>query len=319
MKLLRWLVTLAPVEGTVKNVCLLASNVVFVVGSALIFALLVRHWWLPTVSSLHTQLNFLFDTCQQDLGGICSFPTANISLVTAYGERVFTPGTAYSIVVDLTLVDCLENKHVGLFLTTLRLFGDRGNQLVAFARSSMFRHRAGIFQTLRRFVFLPFYLIGWTNEVEPLRLEFASQYYEKPGDPAVTLLVELQNKVLVVESAELSIEAQFGFVQSFLHYWPLTSAFFLFITVLACLGGVSMLYWTQKSAVYVFHRLEERASVRKVRREEAAAVERGRNELVKEELPECPSVSSIPGWDVTPNEIRRRHAGKDRRKGERST
>lgn len=302
-----------------KNVCLLASNVVFVLCSALIFVLLMRHWWLPSVATLHKPLNFVFDTCRQELSGICSFPTANVTLINLYGDYVFTPGTAYSIVLDLTLTDCHENRHVGLFLTTLRLYGERGNQLFAFARSAMFRQRSGLLQTFRRFVLLPFYLIGWTNEVEPLRLEFTSAYYDHQADPAISLSIELQNKFLVVESAELSVVAQFGLLQNFLYNWPLLSTFFLFITVVACLGGISMLYWTQRSAVYVFNRLEQRASMRKKQREDAAALERERSELSKDELPECPNVTDIPGWDVTPTEIRRRHVPanvKDRKKGQ---
>ncbi|WAR19442.1 BSCL2-like protein [Mya arenaria] len=58
--------------------------------------------------------------------GMCSFPTANISLSKDGENQVFKVGQPYKIIVDLHVPESDSNRNIGMFMLVMKLYNKHG-------------------------------------------------------------------------------------------------------------------------------------------------------------------------------------------------
>ena len=71
---------LATVYTLIYHAVLLLVNVWILFTVTLAATLLARQAILPEYEARETPLNFVFKTCENELSGVCSFPTAEVQL-----------------------------------------------------------------------------------------------------------------------------------------------------------------------------------------------------------------------------------------------
>ncbi|CAG2217421.1 BSCL2 [Mytilus edulis] len=198
---------------------------------------------MPTESYiLPVHLNFR--TCDVGIGA-CSFPSANISLLKSGQENMFVTGQLYSIVLNLDLPESNVNKELGMFIVKLQLYNKNGESLSSATRSTMLHYRSELLRVLDTFVFSPLLLSGFVEQKQMLMIEFFSNYVDDAYNPAVGIIVEIQNLHVQLYTMVLKMYAKFTGLRYFLYHWPMMSALFGISCNLVMLLFIALLSWYQ--------------------------------------------------------------------------
>ncbi|XP_071159026.1 seipin-like isoform X2 [Mytilus edulis] len=201
--------------------------------------------YMPTESYiLPVHLNFR--TCDVGIGA-CSFPSANISLLKSGQENMFVTGQLYSIVLNLDLPESNVNKELGMFIVKLQLYNKNGESLSSATRSvsTMLHYRSELLRVLDTFVFSPLLLSGFVEQKQMLMIEFFSNYVDDAYNPAVGIIVEIQNLHVQLYTMVLKMYAKFTGLRYFLYHWPMMSALFGISCNLVMLLFIALLSWYQ--------------------------------------------------------------------------
>ncbi|KAM7028191.1 seipin [Acridotheres tristis] len=183
------------------------------------------YWaYLPAaavVRPLH--LGFRSD-CDSPGPELCSFPSANISLLGEHREKVLLYGQLYRISLELELPESPVNRELGMFMVTLTCYGTGGKTLATAARSAMLHYRSRLLRALHTAAFAGLFLSGFAEQSQTLELELMGRYREDPYTPTVGAFVEIRSRRVQLYGARLRVHAHFSGLRYLLYHFPLTSA-----------------------------------------------------------------------------------------------
>ncbi|XP_061532622.1 seipin-like [Phycodurus eques] len=201
--------------------------------------------YMPTVS-FSAPVHFYYSSdCDASESELCSFPTANISLLKNDRDQVMAYGQPYRISLELELPESPVNEQLGMFLVKMSCYTKGGKMLSSVRRSTMLHYRSTLLQTLSTFFFSPLLLTGMTEQKQLVEVELFSAYKTNTYQPTVGTVIEIQSKRVQIYSSQLRIHAYFTGVRYVLYNFPLTSAVIGVGTNFAFLGVIVLFSYLQ--------------------------------------------------------------------------
>ncbi|KAM4754339.1 LOW QUALITY PROTEIN: seipin [Cyanocitta cristata] len=225
------------------------------------------YWaYLPAAAVLRPlHLAFRSD-CDSPGPELCSFPSANVSLLGEHREKVLLYGQLYRISLELELPESPVNRELGMFMVTLTCYGAGGRPLATAARSAMLHYRSRLLRALHTAAFAGLFLSGFAEQSQTLELELMGRYREDPYTPTMGAFVEIRSRRVQLYGARLRVHAHFSGLRYLLYHFPLTSA------VLGVAGN-----WTLLALLTLGGYLQWGRGTRRPRPPPAGHAERGRS------------------------------------------
>ncbi|XP_072776397.1 seipin isoform X2 [Taeniopygia guttata] len=183
------------------------------------------YWAYLPAAALLRPLHLAFRSdCDSPGPELCSFPSANVSLLGEHREKVLLYGQVYRISLELELPESPVNRELGMFMVTLTCYGHGGRTLATAARSAMLHYRSRLLRALHTVAFSGLFLSGFAEQSQTLELELMARYREDPYTPTVGALVEIRSRRVQLYGARLRVHAHFSGLRYLLYHFPLTSA-----------------------------------------------------------------------------------------------
>uniref|UniRef100_A0A8V5GPD2 Seipin n=1 Tax=Melopsittacus undulatus TaxID=13146 RepID=A0A8V5GPD2_MELUD len=180
--------------------------------------------YVPTVAFVRP-VHYAFRTdCGSPGPELCSFPTANVSLLGGNREKVLLYGQLYRISLELELPESPVNRALGMFMVTITCYGAGGRPLATAARPAMLHYRSRLLRTLDTVAFALLFLSGFAEQKQTVEVELYSQYREDSYEPTVGAVLEIQSKRIQLYRAQLRVHAHFTGLRYLLYHFPVTSA-----------------------------------------------------------------------------------------------
>ncbi|KAF8386126.1 hypothetical protein PRIPAC_75268, partial [Pristionchus pacificus] len=258
---------------------------------AVIVPISIRSLILPSSIESTTPLNLVFDACEDQIHAICSFPTASLHVDE---NTLFSPNIHYALTVKLQFAEVESTKKLGLFQNVLRVYDDEDRLMREYSRTSYIREPSIVKKATWLF-FLPLYLTGFFTTAAQLDVPVTTEHFENPSNPTSRIFFQLQNRFAEVETAELSVVAQFGMVRHLLYYYPVTTFALLWLPTFSTLCALLFVNWGMRVTREVAGELEKRGEERRrmsvtsapaitdARRGEEKTVDRQRSRVIAEE------------------------------------
>uniref|UniRef100_A0A0R3S448 Seipin n=1 Tax=Elaeophora elaphi TaxID=1147741 RepID=A0A0R3S448_9BILA len=166
---------------------------------------LLRHLFLPSLVEYTIPLHFNFETCREQLAGICSFPTAVVDL--SVENPKLSPKEYYEISVEIILSESTITANVGIFQAVIELV-DQLNMKRTFRRSCfankhhsvMYRIAQAWWNLVCRTLLFPAYFFGLLTALDDHKLEvsFTNRLVDSDLANTALLYVQLQNRFIEV-------------------------------------------------------------------------------------------------------------------------
>ncbi|KAH7730823.1 Seipin [Aphelenchoides avenae] len=310
---------------SLKRVVLFCLQFCLVIVCSLTTPFIVRWFFAVPFVELSVPLDFVFRTCDQQLSGVCSYPEATVAL-----DQVPTKldhSYYYGFTVGLTLFDTSQNRALGLSLVQLQAKDEALAVVSTYQKTLLVKHTppsTGFLVKIRNIVFFPLYLVGYFSEpvAEPLVLVLTNKHRENSKAPTKFLAVQIQNRFIQIESGTLFIHAHVGWSGYVFTEYPLITYVSLFSISASIYFIIFALYWASKGlrlmAVEPAENLQQEGNPNRPNgqarvglrskpglRHPSSAGKHVVDEPPpdiwnRDELPECPVLSDIPGWNVVP-------------------
>ncbi|GAB0202038.1 seipin [Grus japonensis] len=198
--------------------------------------------YVPAVAFVRP-VHYAFRTdCGSPGPELCSFPTANVSLLGRNREKVLLYGQLYRISLELELPESPANRALGMFMVTITCYGAGGRPLASAARAAMLHYRSRLLRTLDTVAFAGLFLAGFAEQKQTVEVELYSHYREDSYAPTVGAVLQIQSRRIQLYGARLRVHAHFTGLRYLLYHFPLTSALlgvagnFTFLTVIVLAG-----------------------------------------------------------------------------------
>ncbi|XP_068239702.1 seipin isoform X2 [Palaemon carinicauda] len=201
-------------------------------------------------------IHFKYKACSEK-PGICSNPTAVVSVTDPIRGSVLARGQKYRVVVDIEMPESPTNQRLGMFLVDLDMKGQEGNSLRHSSRSAMLRYKSPLLQTIGTTIFAPLMLYGMSEEKQMVTVELFAQYEEDPLNPLSEVHIELFTHHVELYAAQMRIHAMFTGLRYFMYHYPLSAASVGIGICMVFLSAVVILSW------YQFSELSQRGQVGK--------------------------------------------------------
>uniref|UniRef100_A0A673VTP8 Seipin n=1 Tax=Salmo trutta TaxID=8032 RepID=A0A673VTP8_SALTR len=177
------------------------------------------------LATYSTPVHYYYRTdCDSSASLLCSFPTANVSLLRNGKNQVMTYGQPYRISLELEMPESPANQELGMFMVKMFCYSRQGQTVTSSARSTMLRYRSGLLQTLGTLFLIPFFLSGTADQKQLVEVELFSEYREDSYAPSIGAIIEIQSQRVQIYSANLYIHAHFTGIRYFLYNFPTLSA-----------------------------------------------------------------------------------------------
>uniref|UniRef100_A0A8K9Y6Y9 Seipin n=1 Tax=Oncorhynchus mykiss TaxID=8022 RepID=A0A8K9Y6Y9_ONCMY len=177
------------------------------------------------LATYSTPVHYYYRTdCDSSASLLCSFPTANVSLLRNGKNQVMTYGQPYRISLELEMPESPANQELGMFMVKMFCYSGQGQTVTSSARSTMLRYRSGLLQTLGTLFLIPFFLAGTADQKQLVEVELFSEYREDSYAPSIGAIIEIQSQRVQIYSANLYIHAHFTGIRYFLYNFPTLSA-----------------------------------------------------------------------------------------------
>ncbi|KAH3854980.1 seipin-like isoform X2 [Dreissena polymorpha] len=199
------------------------------------------YYYVPVVAQ-ERPVHFQFSVCESGIG-ICSFPTANVSLSKDGKSQVFNMGQRYTIILELDVPESDINRVIGMFMIEMRLYNKNGETVSISSRSASIQYKSDLLRSLETFMFAPMFLFGYMQQKQYLNIELFPDFVDNAFNPSVGLVLEVKSKRVDIYAGLLKVYAQFSGLRYFLYSWPFTSAFIGIGTNFSMLGFVVLLSW----------------------------------------------------------------------------
>ncbi|KAM8986029.1 LOW QUALITY PROTEIN: seipin, partial [Ara ararauna] len=182
--------------------------------------------YVPAVAFVRP-VHYAFRTdCGSPGPELCSFPTANVSLLGGNREKVLLYGQLYRISLELELPESPVNRALGMFMVSITCYGAGGAppRLRPRARpQAMLHYRSRLLRTLDTVAFAALFLSGFAEQKQTVEVELYSHYREDSYEPTLGAVLEIQSKRIQLYRAQLRVHAHYG-LRYLLYHFPVTSA-----------------------------------------------------------------------------------------------
>ncbi|XP_049580299.1 seipin [Syngnathus scovelli] len=248
--LLHWLHDVAAVTLLKARRTLFQAAVLFCVLGLLLWVSIFLYGsfyysYMPTVS-FSAPVHFYYSSdCEASESELCSFPTANISLLRNDRDQVMAYGQPYRISLELELPESPVNEHLGMFMVKMSCYTKGGKMVSSVRRSTMLHYRSTLLQTLSTFFFSPLLLTGMAEQKQLIEIELFSSYKTNSYQPTIGTVIEIQSKRVQIYSSQLRIHAYFTGVRYVIYNFPLTSAVIGVATNFAFLSVIVLFSYLQ--------------------------------------------------------------------------
>ncbi|KAM4880060.1 seipin [Sylvia borin] len=183
------------------------------------------YWAYLPAAALLRPLHLAFRSdCERPGPELCSFPSANVSLLGEQRQKVLLYGQLYRLSLELELPESPVNRELGMFMVGLTVYGDGGRPLATAQRAAMLHYRSGLLRALHTVTFAGLLLSGFSEQSQSLELELLGRYREDPYTPTVGAFVEIRSRRVQLYGARLRVHAHFTGLRYLLYHFPLTSA-----------------------------------------------------------------------------------------------
>ncbi|XP_075944854.1 seipin-like [Anarhichas minor] len=201
--------------------------------------------YMPNVS-FSTPVHFYYTSdCDASDSVLCSYPTANISLMKNERDQVMAYGQPYRVSLELEMPESPVNANLGMFMCKMSCYTKGGKTVSSVGRSTMLHYRSSLLQSLSTLLFSPFFVTGIAEEKQLIEVEFFSDYKTNAFQPSVGAVIEILSKRVQIYSSQLRIHAYFTGVRYVLFNFPLTSAFVGVATNFAFLSVIVLFSYLQ--------------------------------------------------------------------------
>ncbi|XP_038620641.1 seipin [Tachyglossus aculeatus] len=210
--------------------------------------------YMPTVSHLSPVHVGYRSDCDSPGPRLCSFPTANVSLVKSGRDRALMSGQPYRISLELELPESPVNQELGMFMVTIACYTRGGRVISSSARSAMLHYRSALLRYLDTLVFSSLLLTGFAEQKQVLEVELYADYREDSYAPTTGAVIQIQSNRIQLYGAQLRIHAHFTGLRYLLYNFPVTSAFvgiasnFTFLSVIVLFSYLQWVWsgvWTR--------------------------------------------------------------------------
>ncbi|XP_072277688.1 seipin isoform X2 [Pyxicephalus adspersus] len=241
--------------------------------------------YMPTVkyaSPVHYQFS---SSCDPPPGILCSFPTANVSLLRNNRDRVLMYGQPYRITLELQVPESTPNQDLGMFMVSMSCYTRGGKQISYTARSAMLHYKSPFLRTLETLSTLPLLLSGLSVQKQSVEVELYSEYREDSYVPTTGAVIQIQSLRLQIYSAELRVHAHFTGLRYLLYHFPLLSAMvgissnFIFMSTLVLLSYLQCGFRRSRVGTYLG------PSSTETRETETTVIQEGRSLETDEDSP----------------------------------
>ncbi|MFH4976070.1 hypothetical protein AB6A40_002779 [Gnathostoma spinigerum] len=310
---------------------------------SVIATIVLRYLCLPSSSRFMAELQFTYTTCDDQLSGVCSYPTAVIDLEEE--GWALEHDVVYDSKIDLLLSEWSEVERLGLYQILLQSSDVNGKVISNVKRAVLFKKAAEkrwtrqIFEMGRNVLFFPVYLFGYFDEESDRNVRISLPLVVKDTNVAF-IMIQLQDKFAQVQYGTLSLSAKIGSFRQFLLDWPILSFFLMLSICFSSSFSILFLSWAYRGTLHYLnvqrHFVERRTDVTakselrknspldathsldlkeaKVKQIEPSAPDLpvdihtdAKSTGWDDEVPECPLLNDIPGWDVKPADCTLRH------------
>uniref|UniRef100_A0A8C5QNK5 Seipin n=1 Tax=Leptobrachium leishanense TaxID=445787 RepID=A0A8C5QNK5_9ANUR len=245
--------------------------------------------YMPAVkfsSPVHYQYSSF---CDPPPGILCSFPTANVSLLKNNRDRVLMYGQPYRMSLELHVPESFVNQDLGMFMVSMSCYTHGGKEISHTARSAILHYKSPLLRTLETFAFLPLLLFGMSEQKQSLEVELYSAYREDSYVPTTGAVIEIQSLRIQIYSAELRVHAHFTGLRYLLYNYPISTAIIGVSSNFFFLSVVVMLSYVQ----WGLGRPRGQADERSRRNPEQRRMEAFRRESVEPDDPDTSAAETI--------------------------
>ena len=205
--------------------------------------------YMPTVSfSTPVHYQYKTDCHLSEPLHLCSYPTANVSLLKNGRDQVMVNGQPYRVSLELEMPESPVNEQLGMFMVKMSCYAKGGETVSSVARSTMLHYRSTVLQTLSTLFFSPILMTGITEQKQLVDVELFADYRTNAYLPPIGAVIEIHSKRVQIYSAQLRIHAYFTGVRYVLYNFPLTSAFlgvasnFAFLSVIVLFSYLQFIW-----------------------------------------------------------------------------
>lgn len=202
------------------------------------------YYYMPAVKFSSPVYYRYSSFCDPPSGILCSFPSANVSLMRNNRDRVLMHGQPYRISLELQVPESLVNQDLGMFMVSMSCYTRGGKEISYTARSAILHYKSPLLRTLETVAFLPLLLFGIAEQKQSIEVELYSAYREDSYVPTFGAVIEIQSVRIQIYNAELRVHAHFTGLRYLLYNYPISSAFigvssnFFFLSVVVMLSYV---------------------------------------------------------------------------------
>ncbi|KAK7143627.1 hypothetical protein R3I93_014709 [Phoxinus phoxinus] len=227
--LLLWLqdvaaVTLLRARRTLLRVAILSCVLVLLLWVSIFLYGSFYYSYMPSVS-FSTPVHYYYRTdCDASDSVLCSFPTANISLLKNGRDQVMMSGQAYRISLELEMPESSVNEQIGMFMVKMSCYTTDGTVVHSVVRSTMLHYRSNLLRTMSTLVFSPLLLTGVSEQKQLIEVELFPDFKSDLYQPAIGAVIEIQSRRVQIYSAQLRIHAYFTGIRYLLYNFPVMSA-----------------------------------------------------------------------------------------------
>uniref|UniRef100_A0A1I7XMD1 Fanconi anemia group I protein n=1 Tax=Heterorhabditis bacteriophora TaxID=37862 RepID=A0A1I7XMD1_HETBA len=148
-----------------------------------------RNLILPSSPSNEIPLNLIFSTCNYELHGICSFPTATLDYEKG---TLFSPSVFYSLTVRVKFADVETRQKLGIFQNIISVFD--GDVLTKQYARSAYIKEASMFTKVLWVMFFPLYFAGFFYDYQSMELVLTNEHIESYDRLSTRLTYALQDR-----------------------------------------------------------------------------------------------------------------------------
>ncbi|ODN05679.1 Seipin [Orchesella cincta] len=279
-------------QQTIYRAIIVLLTVTAILWMAVFLYVAFYYSYMPAIS--HTRpVHLQFESCGRDLG-LCTFPTANVTLTRR--QQLLMVGQPYRILVELDMPESKRNQDLGMFMVCASLKDGEKVTIDKSCRSAMLHYKSPLLHYIMTTSLAPFLLSGSAEEKQLISVELFHGFEEDPLRPVTEATIEIQSQHIEVYSVRLRIHAHFTGLRYFMFHWPVLSGFVGITTNLFFLSVIAILSWykffTPKQVVVhvgydssAARTLEERRALAKERlmRERSKLVQQKSEQKVVEE------------------------------------
>ncbi|ELT94670.1 hypothetical protein CAPTEDRAFT_127674 [Capitella teleta] len=181
--------------------------------------------YIPPIS--HSKDNYFYfsSDCDPESALLCSFPSANFSLLDDGNRETLRRGQVYVVNFEMAVPESDMNQGLGMFMVQLVIYGKHGEVVQTSRRSALISYKSPLLHALETWSFLPALLFGYTKQEQKLSVDLFENYIEDPYKPAFGAYVEIQTRKIQIYRSKISLHARFTGLRYFMYHYPFISTF----------------------------------------------------------------------------------------------